>query len=90
MAAVYLFSLILGGGLLVLSLLGGESSDVDFGELELDGLGDVGDAADLGGAADAADAHGAASKIFSLRSLIYALFGSGLGGELALRLPPCC
>ncbi|HSM06817.1 MAG TPA: hypothetical protein VK858_19480 [Longimicrobiales bacterium] len=82
MAAVYLFSLILGGGLLVLSLLGGESSDVDFGEIELDGLGDVGEAAELGSAADASEAHGAASKIFSLRSLIYALFGFGGTGTV--------
>jgi membrane protein implicated in regulation of membrane protease activity len=85
MAAVYLFTLILGGGLLVLSLLGGESSDVDLGELELDGLGDVGDAADLGGA-EGPDADGTASKIFSLRSLIYALFGFGGTGSLLTAL----
>lgn len=84
MAALYLFSLILGGGLLVLSLLGGEGGDVDVGELELDGLGDAGDAADLGSASDAAD--GSASKIFSLRSLIYALFGFGGTGTLLTAL----
>lgn len=74
MMAVYLFSLIVGGGLLLLSLLGGEGGDLEVdGALELDGLGD---AADVGGAGDAPDAS-AASKIFSLRGLIYALFGFG-------------
>ncbi|MEJ2539763.1 MAG: hypothetical protein P8188_07315 [Gemmatimonadota bacterium] len=79
MMAVYLFALILGGGLLLLSLLGGEGGDVDVGDLELDGLGDAGDLGSEGGDASA-------SKIFSLRSLIYAVFGFGATGALLTTL----
>jgi hypothetical protein len=83
MMAVYLFSLIVGGGLLLLSLLGGEGGDLEVdGALDLDGLGDAGD---VGSAADATDAS-AASKIFSLRSLIYAVFGFGGTGVLLTGL----
>jgi hypothetical protein len=83
MMAVYLFSLIVGGGLLLLSLLGGEGGDLEVdGALDLDGLGD---AADVGSAADATDAS-AASKIFSLRGLIYAMFGFGGTGAVLTGL----
>lgn len=79
MMAVYLFSLIVGGGLLLLSVLGGDGGELEVdGALDLDGLGDAGD---VGSAADATDAS-AASKIFSLRSLIYAMFGFGGTGAV--------
>ena len=78
MMAVYLFSLIVGGGLLLLSLLGGEGGDVEIdGALELDGLGEAGEI----GAGDAP-----AAKIFSLRSLIYAVFGFGGTGAVLTAL----
>lgn len=78
MMALYLFSLIVGGGLLLLSLFGGEGGDLEVdGALELDGLGD---AADIG----AGDAG--AAKIFSLRSLVYALFGFGGTGAALTAL----
>jgi len=70
MLAAYVFCLVLGGGFLALSLLGG----------------DHGDAA-AGGDVDASlpDAGGhdlQASKIFSLRTVIYALFGFGAVGTI--------
>ena len=81
MAALYLFSLILGGGFLVLSLLGGEGEgdleldagdiDVDFDAIE----GDVGDAGDS-----------AASRIFSIRTVVYTLFGFGATGTALTQL----
>lgn len=78
MMAVYLFSLIVGGGLLLLSLFGGEGGDLEIdGALDLDGLGD---------AAELASADAAASKVFSLRSLIYATFGFGGAGALLTYL----
>lgn len=79
MLALYLFSLIFGGGLLLLSLLGGEGGEgeldleLDTADLEVEGLADAGEV-DGGGEA--------AAKIFSLRSLIYALFGFGATGSL--------
>jgi hypothetical protein len=107
MAALYLFSLVLGGGFLLLSLLGGESDgDVEFeggldlgdaGDMELDGLaGDMleitGDALEITGEAmeatgDLGD-HGqsAASRIFSIRTVVYALFGFGATGTILTQL----
>lgn len=81
MYAAYLFSVILGGGLLVLSLvgnvLGGGDLDVDFdGDLDLDLAAD-----DL--ELDAgADTDHSASKILSIRTLTYTLFGFGATGWL--------
>lgn len=69
MLSLYVFSLVLGGGFLVVSLFGGDGGDVDM---------DV----DLG--ADGLEAEGvdqtAASKIFSFRTLVYGLFGFGATG----------
>ena len=105
MAALYLFSLVLGGGFLLLSLLGGESDgDVDFdggldlgdaGDLQLDGLemdGLAGDGLEITG--DAMDASGdlgdhgqdAASRIFSIRTAVYTLFGFGATGTILTQL----
>ncbi len=95
MAALYLFSLILGGGFLLLSVLGGDSeADVDFdagldlgdGGLDLDGLaGDAGDGIEsIGDAADSG--QDAASRIFSIRTVVYALFGFGATGTILTRL----
>jgi len=97
MLSVYIFSLVLGGSFLLVSLLGDvfdaeADLDADFdADLALD-VGDAADAldaADAVGAGDAVDAlevadtgHGtAAAKIFSIRGLIYALFGFGAVGS---------
>lgn len=83
MLALYLFALIVGGGFLLISVLGGGGEgdidldggldlggDVDFGgDLELDGAGEV----ESGG-------HDAASRIFSIRTVVYSLFGFGATG----------
>ena len=100
MVSLYVFSLILGGGFLALSVLGdlfGGHGDVDAGGMELnaggldmdaDGL-DV-DAGDLD--IDAAhteldsDAGHLAAKIFSIRTLFYSLFGFGSVGTLLTYL----
>ncbi len=83
MLALYLFSLIVGGGFLLLSLFGGGGEgDVDLdGGLDLDLGGDVdfdGEAFD--GAIDS-DTD-AASRIFSIRTVVYALFGFGATGTI--------
>lgn len=93
MIALYVFSLVLGGGFLGLSLLG----DLFGGHGDVDLSGDMGslDAdldADLDAHGDAdLDAHGdgghggashAAAKIFSIRTVTYSLFGFGAVGTL--------
>lgn len=75
MLALYLFSLVLGGGALAVSVLGDA-----FG-----GAGDLDMEMDAGADADAGDAH---AKIFSLRAMVYALFGFGaVGTALTLWVP---
>lgn len=69
MIALYLFALILGGGFLLLSVLGGGDADMDVDVEGLDGAADAG-----------ADGDHAASRIFSLRTAVYALFGFGATG----------
>lgn len=73
MLTFYVFCAVLGGGFLLLSLAGGEGGDVD---LDLD--------ADLDVASDAVGdgSGGAWSRIFSFRSLVYAVFGFGLTGSI--------
>jgi membrane protein implicated in regulation of membrane protease activity len=76
MAALYWFALIVGGGVLVASLLsgltdGGGGHSAAAGHVDSGGLGDTGD--------------GDAFKILSLRNLTYFLFGFGATG-LALGL----
>jgi hypothetical protein len=88
--ALYLFSLVLGGGFLALSVFGdflGGHGDVDMG---VDGGGLDLDAGGLGGGGDAGSAHAALdhdtshlmSKVFSIRTLFYSLFGFGAVGTL--------
>jgi hypothetical protein len=100
MSALYIFTLVLGGGFLLLSVLGGESDgDVEFdggldlgdaGDLELDGL--AGDALEITGEAmeatgDLGDhGQGAASRVFSIRTVVYALFGFGATGTILTQL----
>lgn len=94
MLSVYIFSLVLGGSFLLVSVLGDVfDADVDVdSDFDADlalGAGDAAnamealDAADAVDATDAADtAHGtAAAKIFSIRGLIYGLFGFGAVGS---------
>lgn len=72
MLALYIFSLVLGGGFLAVSLIG----DV-FGDAEIDI--DVDGELDLSG--DASGGHDThATKIFSFRTVVYALFGVGAVG----------
>lgn len=75
MLSIYLFSLVLGGGALAVSVLGdafGGAGDVDVGgDMDVD--------------ADGGDGH---AKIFSLRAVVYALFGFGaVGTALTLWVP---
>src|SRR5688572_5059470 len=76
MAALYWFALIVGGGVLAASLLGGFT---DGGGGNLGHVGQV----DSGGHGDTGDVN--AFKILSLRNLTYFLFGFGATG-LALGL----
>ena len=85
MYAAYLFSVVLGGGLLMLSLLGnifgGDASDLEL-EADFDIGGDVDVDVDVDFDADADADHGSASKILSMRTVTYALFGFGAVGWL--------
>lgn len=88
MAQVYLFFLVLCGGLALLSILG-DFMDTDVGDVDADFDADVdggfdGDLdADIDAEADAdVDADTGAEKIFSIRGLLYTLFGFGLTGTL--------
>ena len=78
MLALYLFALVLGGGFLLLSVLGGGDADVDV-DLDMDMEG-------LDGAAEAGGDGDAASRIFSLRTAVYALFGFGATGTILAAL----
>jgi hypothetical protein len=94
MYAAYVFSVVLGGGLLALSLLGdllgGDSGDLGLDghadlDVHLDGDFDAHVEAHLDGPVDAhadADHGGAATKVLSLRVLTYVLFGFGGVGWL--------
>ena len=77
MHAAYIFSVVLGGGLLLLSLLGGLLGG-DAVELELEAEIDIDFDADT-----AVDYS--ASKILSIRTLTYTLFGFGAVGWLLSR-----
>jgi hypothetical protein len=95
MSSIFWFALVVGGGLLLLSLIG----DIFGGDIgDVGDLGDAGDLSDLGDASDTATAAGDAATtaggttgtathaatswlaIFSLRNLTYLLFGFGLAG----------
>lgn len=85
MAQAYFFCLVLGGGLAALSVLG-DVLDVgadaaDAGpDLAGEGAADAAEGAlDAGGAGDA---DTAAEKVFSLRGLVFGLFGFGLTGTV--------
>lgn len=88
---MYIFSLVLGGSFLLVSVLGDVfDSDIDVdSDFDADLALDAGDATDAIEAVDAAEAldagdaaHGtAAAKIFSIRGLIYGLFGFGAVGS---------
>ena len=81
MYAAYLFSAVLGGGLLLLSLLG-DLLGSDAVELELDA--DIDMDMDMDVDADSDIGH-AAAKILSIRTLTYTLFGFGAVGWLLSR-----
>lgn len=92
MLSVYIFSLVLGGSFLLVSLLGdvlGADADLDADfDADLDFDAEVGDTAEALEALDAGDAgeSAAAAKIFSIRGLIYALFGFGAVGTAVTLL----
>lgn len=80
MTSIFLFSLILGGGLLALSVFG---DLFGAGDVELDG--DVDVEVDGGGDGDlSVDAF----RLFTIRNLTYFLFGFGAIGWLLLRFRP--
>jgi len=83
MLAIYLFCLVVGGGFAILSAFG----DIfDSGaDLDLDTDFDVG-ASDVSDALEAGAGAGNAAAIFSLRSLIYSMFGFGATGALLTAL----
>ena len=80
MYAAYLFSVVLGGGLLLLSLLG-DLLGSDTLELEFEADIDLDVDMDVDLDADAHVGH-AAAKILSIRTLTYTLFGFGAVGWL--------
>jgi hypothetical protein len=83
MYAAYVFSVVLGGGLLLLSLLGNVLGG-DALEIELETDFDVGvDDLDLEAGSDV---DHSASKILSIRTLTYTLFGFGAVGWLMTRM----
>jgi membrane protein implicated in regulation of membrane protease activity len=79
MVSLYLFCLIVGGGLLLFSLLGYEGDAEGGSELEAHA-----DAAEIEGDASASVEHGwgIAQEFFSIRSLFYLLAGFGATGLL--------
>jgi hypothetical protein len=87
MYAAYLFSAVLGGGLLLLSLLGnllgGDALEIEF-DADADFDFDI-DVDDLELGADH-DVDHAASKILSIRTLTYAVSGFGAVGWLLSRM----
>ncbi len=77
MLPLYVFALILGGGFLIVSLFGDAlDADVD-ADADLDGL-----EFDTDASAHVAGSSGGWSKLFSIRSLVYALFGFGAVGTI--------
>ena len=72
MLTAYIFCAALGGGLLALSFFG------DF----LEGDVDPGDALDIDGGVEAGADAGEIAKLFSLRAVVYALFGFGASGAM--------
>lgn len=92
MLPIYIFSLVLGGGFLLVSLLG-DALGSDAVELELDTDLDLDAEIDVGGDVDVeAAAHdtdgGHGGKLFSLRTGVYTLFGFGAVGTLLSFLDP--
>ena len=67
MLAAYIFCLVVGGGFLALSLFG-DFLETD-ADVDADGGLDLGDSGDI-------------AKLFSIRAIIYALFGFGAAGTL--------
>lgn len=84
MLSAYLFSLVLGGGFLLLSLLSGEGGEADV-DVDFDVDVDI-DAGEIGTGEVDASSDAAAGKIFSFRGLIYALFGFGATGTILTQL----
>ena len=72
MLTAYIFCLVLGGGLLALSFFG------DFLEGDVDAVG----ALDFDGHVDMGVDAGDFTKLFSLRAIVYALFGFGAAGAV--------
>jgi len=76
MTSLYLFSMVLGAGFLLLSLLGGDGMDVDVDvDFDLD--------MDAPGTIDGSSGADTAFKILSFRGVVYALFGFGAVGFLS-------
>lgn len=89
MTSLFLFALILGGGLLGLSLVGDlvGGADADF-DTDFDTDLDTDPGGDVGGDADVESDLAGAFKIFTIRNLTYFLFGFGAVGWLLGELGP--
>lgn len=86
MFQIYLFCLILAGGLAVLSAFG-DLLDLDGGGVDLDAGVDLDGGVDLDADVDpAADSGFDWARVLSLRGLLYAVFGFGLAGSLQVWL----
>lgn len=84
MYQVYLFCLVLAGGLAVLSAFG-DLMDVDAGDVDLGSGVDLEGGVDLDADVDpAADSGFDWARVLSLRGLLYAVFGFGLAGTLQI------
>lgn len=81
MLGLYLFSLVLGGGLLVLSLLGGEG-EADAPDTDFDADADVDVDADAGGGHSHFGAGGLVLGLFKPRNLVFLLATFGVTGSL--------
>lgn len=84
MLPVYVFCLVLGGGFALLSAFG-DLFDSDVGDVDPDLDLDADFDAELDGALDGAEGTagaGHAAEIFSLRSLVFSVFGFGATGSL--------
>jgi hypothetical protein len=87
MYAAYVFSLVLGGGFLLVSvlgdILGGDASDMAFdADVDFDVDIDVDTDLDIHGDMDAHHDWALASKVLSFRMVVYTLFGFGAVGWL--------
>jgi len=84
MLTAYVFSLVVGGGFMALSVLGDLFGGADVGDVDVDL--DVDLDVDVDMDVDSGGAGAGAFKILSLRTVVYALFGFGAVGTSLTRV----